>query len=363
MRRGTVETDKGARSNGRSGSHRASHPARARNAAIGVTGAALLAVGGLTASQLLGSAHPVASARPVVRPSVTGQSSASDLDVAASQMPQLVGTPGIAAMPASAKPAEKPSPSASPSSSSPTASASATAPASSGGGGGGGTTAAPPAGSSTCADPQYTTSDPTAMWNQDPYFVANDMWGISGYSVSQTLSACSPSNWYVTATMNNDNGDGHVKTFPNSHRDFDSEPAISSFSSITSTFAETDPGAGIYEDAYDIWLNGIGTDGSTELMIWTSNHGQTPSGSVVGTTAIDGRSYTVWKSGTYIAFVATSSFSSATMNLKDFFQYLMGQGWLASGATLGQVDYGVELVSTDNAPEKFTFSNFTVNAS
>ena len=119
------------------------------------------------------------------------------------------------------------------------------------------------------------------MWNVSPYFVSNNMWNASGYSVSQTLYACSYSNWYVTATMNNDNGDGAVKTYPNSQRDFN-EP-ISSLSSVTSTFAETSPGTGIYEDAYDIWINGLATSGSTELMIWTQNNGQTPCGSVQGT--------------------------------------------------------------------------------
>ena len=65
------------------------------------------------------------------------------------------------------------------------------------------------------------------------------------------------------------------------------EPAISSLQSVTSTFAETSPGTGIYEDAYDIWLNGIADSGSTEVMIWTENHGQVPSGSVQGTVTID----------------------------------------------------------------------------
>lgn len=36
---------------------------------------------------------------------------------------------------------------------------------------------------------------------------------------------------------------------------------------------------------------------------------------------------------------------------------------MPSNSTLGQVDYGVELVSTNGVPQTFTFSNFTVNAS
>lgn len=202
------------------------------------------------------------------------------------------------------------------------------------------------------------------MWNLAPYFVYNNMWGISGYTVTQTLYACSYSDRYVVADMNNDSGDGHVKTYPNSHRDFDNEPAITSLNSVTSTFAETSPGTGIYEDAYDIWLNGIATPGSTEVIIWTQNQGQVPSGSVVGTVTLDGRSWTVWKtSGTYIAFVANSNFTSGTMNLLAFFQWIMGQGWIPSSSTPGQVDYGAELVSTNGVPATFTFSDFPVSAS
>jgi hypothetical protein len=188
------------------------------------------------------------------------------------------------------------------------------------------------------------------------------MWGISGYTVSQTISACSYSNWYVTADMNNDNGDGHVKTYPNSQRDFN-DPQISSLNSVTSTFAETSPGTGIYEDAYDIWLNGLATSGSTEVMIWTQNNGQTPSGSVQGSVTFDGRSYTVWKAGSYIAFVAGANFSSGTVNLLEFFQWIIGKGWISADSTLSQVCYGAELVSTNGVPETFTFSDFSVNAS
>jgi hypothetical protein len=200
------------------------------------------------------------------------------------------------------------------------------------------------------------------MWNQAPYYVYNDMWGISGYDVSQTISACSYSNWYVTATMNNDSGNGAVKTYPNSQRDF-SNTEISSLSSVTSTFAETSPGTGIYEDAYDIWLNGLATAGSTEVMIWTQNNGQRPSGSVVGSITVSGRTYAVWKAGSYIAFVASSNFTSGTMELLPFFQYIIQKGWVATNSVLSQVCYGVELVSTNNVPETFSFSDYSVNAS
>ena len=215
---------------------------------------------------------------------------------------------------------------------------------------------------STCTDPQYTTSAQYGMWNLDPYYVYNDMWGISGYQVTQTIHACSYSDWYVVADMNNNSGDGHVKTYPNAQRDFDS-PQITSLSSVPSTFAISGVPGGIYEYAYDIWINGLATSGSTEVMIWNYNHGQVPSGSVVASVTLDGRGYQVWKSGTYIAFVADQSYTAASMDLLPFFKWIIAQGWLTNSAVLSQVCYGIELVSTDNTPETFSFSNFTVNAS
>jgi hypothetical protein len=162
--------------------------------------------------------------------------------------------------------------------------------------------------------------------------------------------------------MNNNRGDGAVKTYPNAHQDFN-DPRISSFHSIYSTFAETSPHVGIYEDAYDIWINGVASSGSTEVMVWTENHGQTPGGSQQGTATIGGRTYTVWRSGSYIAFVATSSVTSGTVNLLAVFDWIMGKGWLAASSTLGQIDYGTEIVSTGGAPATFAVHNFSVSTS
>ena len=306
---------------------------------IGVVAAcAVLTAGGLAAASLSGGGSGSSARQADVKNVAVGGAGGGAANAAAA-MPQVAAGPRMATMP-KAKSSAAATHSSSPSASAPTA-----------------------AGSATCTHPSFVTSDQYGMWNQDPYFVYNDMWGISGYSVSQTLSACSYSNWYVTATMNNDNGDGHVKTYPNSHRDWDSEPAISALQSVTSTFAETSPGTGIYEDAYDIWLNGIANSGSTEVMIWTENHGQVPTGNQVETVTLDGRSWAVWKGSSYIAFVAGSNFTAGTMNLLTFFQWIMGQGWIPGNSTLGQVDYGVELVSTNGVPATFSFSDFSVSAS
>ena len=214
----------------------------------------------------------------------------------------------------------------------------------------------------SCTNPVFVTSDPNGGSSTNGYYVHNNMWNVSGYTVHETLSACAYNNWYVTATMNNASGDGAVKTYPNVHKDYN-EPAISSFSSITSSFSEASPHVGIYEAAYDIWLNGVASNGSTEVMIWNDNYHQVPAGSVQATVTFGGHSYTVWRTGTYIAFLADSTFTSGTVDLLAMFRWLMSKGWLASNSTVGQIDYGFELVSTNGAPATFTVNNFSITSS
>ena len=55
-------------------------------------------------------------------------------------------------------------------------------------------------------------------------------------------------------------------------------PPLSSFTTITSTFAETSPHVGIYEYAYDVWLNGVARGGSTQILVWVDNYHRVPAG-------------------------------------------------------------------------------------
>jgi hypothetical protein len=192
------------------------------------------------------------------------------------------------------------------------------------------------------------------------FYVDTDTWNAANYSVSQTMYVCDYDNWYVVAKLDNSTGDGAVKTYPNVHKDFGSAPAISSFTMISSSFAHAGPHVGIYEFAYDIWLNGVASNGSTEVMIWTDNFGQVPSGSIQETVTFDGQSYQVWKSGSYIAFVETNNVTSGTVNLLSFFNHIISKGWIPATSTLGAIDYGVELVSTNGMDATFVVDGFSL---
>lgn len=219
-------------------------------------------------------------------------------------------------------------------------------------------------GSKTCANPQYTLQmDPSNPQNGvtiGAFYVDTDTWNAANYQVTQTMYVCDYDNWYVIANMNDSTGDGAVKTYPNVHEDFGSAPAISSFTTISSSFAHTAPHVGIYEFAYDIWLNGVASSGSTEVMIWTDNYNQVPSGSVQETVTLGGQSYQVYKSGSYIAFVDTTNVTSGTLDLLAFFDHIISKGWIPSTSTLGAIDYGVELVSTNGMDTRFEVNGFSL---
>ena len=229
---------------------------------------------------------------------------------------------------------------------------------------GGASGAAGQPGSQACANPAHVLplnpSNAQDGITLSGFYVDTDTWNVTNYPVSQTMYVCDYNNWYVVAKMDNNSGDGAVKTYPDVHMDFDEAPALSSFTTISSSFAHVGPHVGIYEFAYDIWLNGVASSGSTEVMIWTDNYNQVPSGTVQETVTFDGQSYQVYKSGSYIAFVATTNVTSGTLNLLSFFNHVISKGWVPTTSTLGAIDYGVELVSTSGMDATFVVDGFSL---
>jgi hypothetical protein len=216
----------------------------------------------------------------------------------------------------------------------------------------------------SAADTVFETSNPNGGWFEGGYYVHNNMWNSANYSpCTSTLSAWSHSQWHVVTRMNNQKGDGAVKTYPNVHRDYRGV-LVGSFDSITSSFAETSPRVGIYNFAYDLWINGIARPGCTEIMIWTENFKQVPGGSYVEDVSFDGRTFKVYKRSNsgYIAFVATTNFTSGTVDLLAIMNWVMAKGWLSESSTLDQICYGVEIVSTDDSEANFQVNAFSIDA-
>lgn len=221
------------------------------------------------------------------------------------------------------------------------------------------------AAAAACANPKFVTSDSNGMWNTRGYIVHNNMWNVSDYKVSETLSACSHRKWSVRAIADNSSGDGAVKTYPNVHKDFHNwstgaEPRLSSFRKIRSTFAARTPRVGIYNAAYDIWLNGV--PGEHEVMIWTDNHRQVPAGTRIAKVSLSGHTWRVYatEDNHYIAFVPTQRLTHGALRLKSMLSWLTRKGRLSSDVTLGQIGFGFEIVSTAGKPATFDVTDFSL---
>jgi hypothetical protein len=225
----------------------------------------------------------------------------------------------------------------------------------------------------TCTNPTVIPMDPENAQSgiaEGNYYVTNDTWNAGHYAgLSQKLHVCNYNSWYAIAIMNNATLDFAVKTSPNVQETWYPTPTkLSSWKSITSQFSDIPPGVGsnygIWEFEYDIWLNGLADSSSTEVMIWTYNDGQAPSGSLSGQFTDAGHTYDVYHSSPphqYIAFVDRRNNLSGSVDLLDFFNYVISRNWIPRSSTLYQICNGVELVSTNSRSEKFTINNFSIS--
>ena len=208
------------------------------------------------------------------------------------------------------------------------------------------------------------------MYSDGGLIIHNNMWNTSGYRVSETVEACSYHSWNVIATADNSSGDGAVKTYPNVHKDYHNwstgyEPPLSNYPTLSSSFAAAGPNTGIYNFAYDIWLNGVGNGGGSnrEVMIWTDNQAQRPAGSVVATgLGFGGQTWTLWATGDnhILSFVPGTDMAAGTVNIRAMLDYLISHGRVPANSTLGQICYGVEIVSTNGTPGTFRFTGFSL---
>jgi Glycosyl hydrolase family 12 len=201
----------------------------------------------------------------------------------------------------------------------------------------------------------YSSSAQFASWTDGTYTVYNDEWGA--HYTYQGLWVNSHSNWGVWSQQDYTSG---VEAYPNVSRTINR--SISSLSSVSSAYTVTDPSAGSYEAAYDIWTE----DNANEIMIWTDVHNVGPLGSNVGSLTLDGRTYHVYKgtngSNNVFSFVDTSTVTSGTFNILDILKWIQNtKGWM-SNETLGKVQFGWE-ITTENPGQNFQVDSYSVSFS
>jgi hypothetical protein len=214
-----------------------------------------------------------------------------------------------------------------------------------------------------CRSPEFTTSEEDGGWSDGGYYVHNNMWNADEAG-PETLRACAYDNWYVESTQPDSTS---VKTYPNVHKDINEQKGkpFNDYSVIRTTFAGRGPGVGIYDVAYDLWLNGVGDgDGVSELMVWTENLKQQPSGDKLETYTAGGSTYDVWADDDgYVAFVSRATQYSGSLDLKAMIAFAIGKGFIPPNPTVNQIGYGIEFCSTGGGKARFTLTDFSVTMS
>jgi hypothetical protein len=193
------------------------------------------------------------------------------------------------------------------------------------------------------------------QWNCGPHS-GNHCGAESGYACAnadQTVSFAVTSNQPAKNTA--------VLTYPAVQKNFDAKPPLSSFKSITSTFSETSPHVGDYEVAWDCWFNGL----ANEVMVWVDNYNQTPAGKKVGASVmLSGQTWDIYyvASSGYLAFIATSTLTSGTVDLLAIFKYAVSNGWLPASSTVSQLAFGIEICSTDGTDATWMVADYSLTA-
>jgi hypothetical protein len=135
----------------------------------------------------------------------------------------------------------------------------------------------------SCENPVFMTQDAGGIWNDAgaDFYVFNNVYNTKDNPGAQELFACSYRRWFVVSEQMSDAG--AVESYPNVQMNFSPYLAVSSLQTITSSFVETGPQVGAYEYAYDVWLNGVASAGSTQVLVWVDTHDRVPDGSLVTT--------------------------------------------------------------------------------
>jgi len=219
--------------------------------------------------------------------------------------------------------------------------------------------------SSFCGQWDTTTSG--------PYILYNNLWGESGATGSQctSLSSISGTDIAWKTTWNWSGGSG-VKSFANVALNSGLNKQISAIKSIPSTWqwGYSYPGSIVSDVAYDIWTSSsAGGTSKYEIMIWLANYNAGPisanydsSGKPVAltTVTIGGISYKLYEgtvsTWTVYSYVAQSTVTSFSADLKTFFTDLSNRGFVASSQYITALQAGTEPTSGGTSASQASFT-------
>jgi hypothetical protein len=190
-----------------------------------------------------------------------------------------------------------------------------------------------------------------------------------------TLCGSSPGNWNVTLNAAAGPDGGAVQGYPDIQQLYNNwsssggNTPIASLTGLTSTFNTTNPpdSVGNWEMAYDLWFSNYGSD----IMIWENTSNSRGLASNYGgatidnpNVTIDGQSYALIHYGggsqPERMLVHNTNASSGTENILADLQWLEANGYLPSGDSLGQVNFGWELCNTDGQTLTYAVNAYTL---
>ncbi|WP_333768414.1 GH12 family glycosyl hydrolase domain-containing protein [Streptomyces sp. IBSBF 2435] len=128
---------------------------------------------------------------------------------------------------------------------------------------------------------------------------------------------------------------------------------VSKLGSATSSWSTTQPAAGAYDVAYDLWINStpttIGQPDGTEIMIWLNSRGGVqPFGGKTGTSSAAGHNWDVWTgqqtSWKIISYVLQGGGTSFTgLDIKGLIDDAVGRGSVNASHYLIDAEAGFEV--------------------
>jgi len=190
---------------------------------------------------------------------------------------------------------------------------------------------------------------------QGRYVVQNNRWGTSAQQCINVTST----GFSITAQQGSNPTNGAPVSYPsvfygchytNCSPGTNLPMRVSSISSATSSINYQYVSSGIYDAAYDIWLDPTPrTDGvnQMEIMIWFNRQGPIqPVGGVVGNTTIGGRSWQVWQGNNggnnVTSYVAPSAITSWNFSVLDFINDVRARGSITTSWYLTSIQAGFE---------------------
>lgn len=216
----------------------------------------------------------------------------------------------------------------------------------------------------------WSSSEPKGQLATEGYLVNNNIW--SDEAGTQTMHVYSPHSWYVVANHSRtDVRPGSIKSYPDTQRNFTNR-SVDSFTEMTASWITSYPAVGEWNSAFDIWMGGIGSKCTHEVMLWTHhryNGKLPPSNATEATTAtIDGQGFTAWRrplnagdSRWYIALAMNPMQPAGKVDLLKVFRWLVDKGWLKGADLVAAVEYGIELANTAGEERTYVLDDYQLN--